>query len=152
MRRETRPGYANRLRTSRITCQRRAARRRTTAQDWGRLKAIVATGTLELGIDIGTIDEVILIQAPHSIASAIQRIGRAGHNVGDTSRATLVATHARDLLEMTVVGKAVLAEDLEAIAPIEQPLDVLTQVILSMTVKMTWSVDRIFDEGMKNFV
>ena len=53
---------------------------------------------------------------------------------------------------MTVVGKAVLAEDLEAIAPIEQPLDVLTQVILSMKVKMTWSVDRIFDEGMKNFV
>ena len=97
----------------------------------GRLKAIVATGTLELGIDTGTVDEVVLIQAPHSVASATQRIGRAGHNAGDISRATLITTHARDLLE--------------AITPIEQPLDALTQTILSMTVRAEWSIDQIFD-------
>ena len=64
----------------------------------GGLRAIVATSSLEMGIDIGSLDEVILIQAPHSVASAIQRIGRAGHNVGDVSRGRLLATHERDLL------------------------------------------------------
>ena len=111
----------------------------------GRLKAIVATGTLEMGIDVGSLDEVVLIQAPHSVASATQRIGRAGHSVGQTSRATLIAVHARDLLDIAVLGDAVIQGDLEDVVPLKQPLDVLTQVILSMTVEMEWSIDDVYD-------
>ena len=110
----------------------------------GRLKAIVATSTLEMGIDIGELDEVILVQAPHSVASATQRIGRAGHNVGDTSRGTLMATHARDLLELAVLGHLVITNDLEAVVPLEQPLDVLTQVILSMVIDEEWHLDDVY--------
>ena len=62
----------------------------------GSLKAIVATSSLEMGIDIGHLDEVILVQSPKSIHSAIQRIGRAGHNVGDASRGRIYPTFGRD--------------------------------------------------------
>ncbi len=111
----------------------------------GGLRAIVATSSLEMGIDIGSLDEVILIQAPHSVASAIQRIGRAGHNVGDVSRGRLLATHERDLLELTVLGRLILEGTLEDVLPMEQPLDVLTQVIVSMVIEEAWHPDQAYE-------
>ena len=66
----------------------------------GKLKAIVATGTLELGIDIGALDEVVLVQAPHSVSQAVQRIGRAGHQVGGESRGTLLPLDGLDFLHL----------------------------------------------------
>ncbi|MDA1193012.1 MAG: DEAD/DEAH box helicase, partial [Candidatus Poribacteria bacterium] len=78
----------------------------------GGLKAIVATGSLEMGIDIGALDEVVLIQAPNSISSAIQRVGRAGHQVGETSRATLYPTHPRNFLDAATLAPAILAKDI----------------------------------------
>jgi ATP-dependent Lhr-like helicase len=73
----------------------------------GELKAIVATSSLEMGIDVGSIDEVILISAPFSLSSAIQRVGRGGHNVGDISRSTLFPMFGNDMLRCAVASRAV---------------------------------------------
>jgi len=111
----------------------------------GQLKAIVATSSLELGIDIGELDEVLLVQTPFSIASTVQRLGRAGHGVGEISRGRLYPTHGRDFLEAAVVTRCVLDGDIEEIQPIRGALDVLAQVIASMTAHQTWKIDALFD-------
>jgi ATP-dependent helicase Lhr and Lhr-like helicase len=110
----------------------------------GLLKAIVATSSLELGIDIGDLDRVILIQTPPSISSAIQRIGRSGHSVGGLSRGLLYPTHGRDFLNAAVIAEGVMNQDIEAVRPIESPLDVLAQVIISMTGFEPWDRDELF--------
>jgi len=110
----------------------------------GELKAIVATSSLEMGIDIGSLDEVVLIQSPFSISSAIQRFGRAGHQVGEASRGALVPTHSRDFINAAVLTKAVIGQDIEAIEPVMCPLDVLAQVIISMTAMETWDIEELF--------
>ena len=107
----------------------------------GELKAIVATNSLEMGIDIGNLDEVVLVQSPPSLAASLQRIGRAGHNVGDTSRGALFPTHARDFLEAAAIANAVQAREIEPLKAIANPLDVLAQVLVSMTASETRTVD-----------
>ncbi len=110
----------------------------------GELKAIVATSSLELGIDIGDLDRVILIETPPSISSAIQRIGRSGHRVGGVSRGLLYPTHGRDFLSAAVIAKAVTNQDIESIRPVEAPLDVLAQTIISMVSLERWDLDDLF--------
>lgn len=117
----------------------------------GRLRAIVATNSLEMGIDIGALDEVVLIQSPNSIASAIQRVGRAGHRVGETSRATLFPTHPQDLLEATVLARNILQGNIEQANVVRCPLDVLAQVLISMTVTATWDLDELFSEVRRSY-
>ncbi len=109
----------------------------------GELKAIVATNSLELGIDIGALDQVVLIQTPRSISSAIQRVGRAGHGVGEVSRGLFYPTNGRDLLDAAVVARGILDQDIESVRPISAPLDVLAQVILSMVVAEPWNVEEL---------
>lgn len=111
----------------------------------GALRAIVATNSLELGIDVGAVDHVILIQSPPSVASTLQRVGRSGHAVGATSSGRLYPLHPRDLLQCTVSAEAALAGDLEPIRPVTGALDVLAQVLLSMTVATTWNLDELYD-------
>ncbi len=110
----------------------------------GELRAIVATNSLEMGIDIGSLDEVVLIQSPPSIASALQRVGRAGHRVGDVSRGTLFPTHAQDFVEAAALAECIEARDLEPLACIENPLDVLAQIIVSMSANQTWRLDDVY--------
>jgi ATP-dependent Lhr-like helicase len=110
----------------------------------GELKAIVATSSLELGIDIGAIDEVVLVQTPPSVVSTLQRIGRAGHGVGETSRARLMPLLGRDLLEAAVVARAVVDGDIEPIEPVADALDVLAQVLLSMVVAGDRTIDGLY--------
>ena len=110
----------------------------------GELRAIVATNSLELGIDIGALDEVILLQAPLSFSSAIQRIGRAGHRVGEVSRGALIPTDALDVLHSAVLAAGVLGQDIEAARPIMSPLDILAQIIVSMTGVETLEADRLY--------
>jgi ATP-dependent Lhr-like helicase len=112
----------------------------------GELRAIVATNSLELGIDIGTLDEVVLIQSPPSLSSAIQRIGRAGHRVGEVSRATLLPTHPQDFIEAAVLASGIVRHDIERTTPIDSPLDVLAQVIISMVSTETWDIDRLYGQ------
>ncbi len=98
----------------------------------GELKALVATSSLELGIDIGDLDEVVLVQAPPGFSSAVQRVGRAGHGVGQESRGRLFATHPRDVLDAAVLAPAVEARVCEPVRPPRSPLDVLAQVLVAM--------------------
>ena len=111
----------------------------------GELKAIVATSSLELGIDVGAIDEVVMVQTPPSVASTLQRLGRSGHGVGETSRGRLMPLLGRDLLEAAVVARCVLDGEIEDIEPISGALDVLAQIILSMVVADDWNTDELFE-------
>ncbi|MBN2319086.1 MAG: DEAD/DEAH box helicase [Acidobacteria bacterium] len=110
----------------------------------GALRGIVATNSLELGIDIGSLDTVLMIQTPFSVSSTIQRLGRAGHRVGEVSRGSIVPTHGSDFLAAAVMARAVLEEDIEEVVPIRGPLDVLTQVILSACVTRVWDIDALY--------
>ena len=111
----------------------------------GELKAIVATNSLELGIDIGKLDSVVLIQTPRSISSAIQRIGRSGHGVGEVSSGLLFPTNGMDFVSAAVVARAIADGDIEELHPVEAPLDLLAQIILSMALAEEWHLDDLYD-------
>jgi ATP-dependent Lhr-like helicase len=110
----------------------------------GELRAIVATNSLELGIDIGSLDQVVLIQTPRAVSSTLQRIGRSGHSVGETSSGLLFPTHGMDFVDAAVMARAVLEQDIEDARQVEAPLDVLAQVILSMTAMERWDIDDLY--------
>lgn len=93
----------------------------------GILRCVVATSSLELGIDMGEVDLVIQVEAPPSAASGLQRVGRAGHQVGEVSRAALFPKHRGDVLHTAVVTERMLAGQIEAIAVPQNPLDILAQ-------------------------
>ncbi len=110
----------------------------------GELKAIVATSSLELGIDVGELDEALMVQTPFNVTSALQRIGRAGHQVGEESRGVMFPTHGRDFLHAAVMARCVVDQDIEAIRPVMAPLDVLAQIVTSMTIVETWNLDALY--------
>ena len=110
----------------------------------GDLKAIVATSSLELGIDVGELDEALMVETPFNVTSALQRVGRAGHRVGEESRGIMFPIHGRDFLHAAVMARCIIDQDIESIEPIVGPLDVLTQVITSMTVTQTWNLDALY--------
>ncbi len=93
----------------------------------GILRCVVATSSLELGIDMGAVDLVIQVEAPPSAASGLQRVGRAGHQVGEISRAALFPKHRGDVLHTAIVTERMLAGKIEAIAVPRNPLDILAQ-------------------------
>ncbi len=110
----------------------------------GRLKAVVSSTSLELGIDIGYIDLVILIGSPKSINRALQRIGRAGHRLEDVSVGRIVVVDQDDLVECTVLVKDALSRRLDRIHIPKKPLDVLCQHIIGMALERKWKVDEAF--------
>ncbi|WP_291083695.1 DEAD/DEAH box helicase, partial [Dietzia sp. UBA5065] len=93
----------------------------------GRLRAVVATSSLELGIDMGAVDLVVQVESPPSVASGLQRVGRAGHQVGEVSRAVVFPKHRADLVHSAVTVERMLEGAIEALAVISNPLDVLAQ-------------------------
>src|SRR5262249_13431759 len=98
----------------------------------GNLPAIVATSSLELGIDMGAVDQVIQVEAPPSVASGIQRIGRASHHVGGVPSGVLVPKHKHDLLAGAAASAGIEAGDVEATTYPRNPLDVLSQQIVAI--------------------
>ncbi len=98
----------------------------------GRLPAVVATSSLELGIDMGAIDLVIQVEAPPSVASGLQRVGRAGHQVGAVSRGVLFPKFRGDLVQTAVTTERMLTGKIEALRVPSNPLDVLAQQIVAM--------------------
>jgi ATP-dependent helicase Lhr and Lhr-like helicase len=109
----------------------------------GRLPAVVATSSLELGIDMGAVDLVIQVESPPSVASGLQRTGRAGHNVGDISRGVIFPKYQGDLVQATVVAGRMRAGQIEELRMPRNPLDVLAQQIVAMTAMDDWSVDEV---------
>jgi ATP-dependent Lhr-like helicase len=107
----------------------------------GRLPAVVATSSLELGIDMGAIDLVVQVESPPSVASGLQRVGRAGHQVGAVSRGVLFPKFRSDLVTSAVVVERMRDGAIEALHVPANPLDVLAQQIVAMTAMDDWSVD-----------
>ena len=107
----------------------------------GRLPAVVATSSLELGIDMGAVNLVIQVESPPSVASGLQRTGRAGHNVGDVSRGVIFPKYQGDLVQAAVVARRMRGGQIESLAVPRNPLDVLAQQIVAMTALDDWSVD-----------
>ena len=111
----------------------------------GELDAIVATNSLEMGIDIGDLDEVIMVQSPPSVAATLQRIGRAGHRVNEVSCGCLYPSHAQDFVEAAALARAVAQRDIEPLQLLYNPLDVLAQIIIGMVANFERSVDSIYN-------
>ncbi len=109
----------------------------------GRLKAIVATSSLELGIDMGAVDLVLMVESPGAVARGLQRVGRAGHQVGAVSEGVLYPKHRGDLLEATVVGHGMRGGSVEPIRVPSNPLDVLAQQIVAMVANGPWPLDEL---------
>ncbi|MCT7660832.1 ATP-dependent helicase [Mycobacterium deserti] len=111
----------------------------------GRLKAVVATSSLELGIDMGAVDLVIQVEAPPSVASGLQRIGRAGHQVGEISQGVLFPKHRTDLIGCAVTVRRMLAGQIETMRVPANPLDVLAQHTVAACALEPLDADRWFD-------
>ncbi|MFL5643918.1 MAG: helicase-related protein, partial [Chloroflexota bacterium] len=107
----------------------------------GRLPALVATSSLELGIDMGAVDLVIQVESPTSVARGLQRVGRAGHQVGAPSKGVIFPKYRGDLLECAVVTRRMHEGAIETTRVPRNPLDVLAQQLVAMTVMDRWSVD-----------
>ncbi len=106
----------------------------------GKLKAIVSSTSLELGIDIGYIDLVIQLGSPKSIARLLQRVGRAGHKLHETSRGLLICDNPDDLIEDSVMAKKAMEHEIDSIKIIKNALDVLSQHIVGMSLEKRWNL------------
>lgn len=111
----------------------------------GVLRCVVATSSLELGIDMGAVDLVIQVEAPPSAASGLQRVGRAGHQVGEISRAALFPKHRGDVLHTAIVTERMLAGRIEAIQVPRNPLDILAQQTVAASALGAISVEEWFE-------
>ncbi|WP_234544879.1 ATP-dependent helicase [Streptomyces shenzhenensis] len=107
----------------------------------GRLPAVVATSSLELGIDMGAVDLVVQVESPPSVASGLQRVGRAGHQVGAVSTGVVFPKYRGDLVQAAVVTERMRTGSIESLRVPANPLDVLAQQLVAMTSLDTWQVD-----------
>ncbi|MFJ4902979.1 MULTISPECIES: DEAD/DEAH box helicase [unclassified Streptomyces] len=107
----------------------------------GRLPAVVATSSLELGIDMGAVDLVIQVESPPSVASGLQRVGRAGHQVGAVSTGVVFPKYRGDLVQAAVVTERMREGAIEALRIPSNPLDVLAQQLVAMVALDSWQVD-----------
>lgn len=106
----------------------------------GLLPCVVATSSLELGIDMGAVDLVVQVEAPPSVASGLQRVGRAGHQVGAVSRGVVFPKYRGDLVSCTVVAERMTAGAIESLRYPRNPLDVLAQHVVAMVALEPWTV------------
>ncbi|MGW0999896.1 DEAD/DEAH box helicase [Streptomyces sp. NPDC002520] len=107
----------------------------------GRLPAVVATSSLELGIDMGAVDLVVQVESPPSVASGLQRVGRAGHQVGAVSTGVVFPKYRGDLVQAAVVTERMRTGAIESLKVPANPLDVLAQQLVAMTALDTWQYD-----------
>jgi ATP-dependent Lhr-like helicase len=107
----------------------------------GELKVVVSSTSLELGIDIGYIDIVVLLSSPKSVSRLLQRIGRAGHHIRQISRGRLIVVDRDDLVECTVLAKAAMEKKIDRVKIPTNPLDVLAQQIVAMSIEDRWRIE-----------
>lgn len=113
----------------------------------GELRALVTTSSLELGIDVGSVDLVVQLQSPKRVSAALQRVGRAGHSLDEVSRGLFVPTHREDALEQLAIVEAMRAGDVEPTRVVQNALDVLAQLIVAMVAsdEPEWTSATLFD-------
>jgi ATP-dependent Lhr-like helicase len=111
----------------------------------GELKALVATSSLELGIDVGALDLVVQVQSPRNIAAGLQRVGRAGHQLSRVSKGRIVVTKGEELMEAAAVVRSIHERTLDRLVMPEAPLDVLAQQIVAAVAAESISVDALYD-------
>ncbi|WP_233121438.1 DEAD/DEAH box helicase [Tersicoccus sp. Bi-70] len=111
----------------------------------GRLRCVVATSSLELGIDMGAVDLVVQVESPPSVASGLQRVGRAGHQVGEISRGVLFPKHRGDLVNSAVTVERMVAGAIESLTIPANPLDILAQQTVAASALGTIDVEEWFD-------
>ncbi|MBE3597440.1 MAG: DEAD/DEAH box helicase [Limnochordaceae bacterium] len=104
----------------------------------GELKAVVATATLELGIDVGFIDLVVHVESPPEVSQGLQRVGRSGHAVHASAKGRILPKHPSDLLEAAACARAIARFDIEPLAPVRQPADVLAQFVAGAATIRPW--------------
>ena len=109
----------------------------------GRLPAVVATSSLELGIDMGAVDLVVQVESPPSVANGLQRVGRAGHQVGAVSKGVIFPKYRGDLVQTAVVAERMRGGEIEEMRYPRNPLDVLAQQIVAMVAMDEWTVDEL---------
>jgi ATP-dependent helicase Lhr and Lhr-like helicase len=109
----------------------------------GVVRGLIATSTLELGIDMGAVDLVLQVEAPPSVAAGIQRVGRAGHSVGEVSRGVVIPNFRGGLLESAAVVEGMLEGRIESTVVPRRPLDVLAQQVVAMCAMDEWRVDEL---------
>lgn len=110
----------------------------------GELRAVVCSTSLEMGIDIGSIDTVVMVSAPKGVARALQRIGRSGHSMGRTSHGVLVASNINDLAECAVTARMMEQRALEPVKIHDDPLDVLAQTLVGLAIFESVTPDETF--------
>ncbi len=119
---------------------------RTTVEELlksGQLPCLVATSSLELGIDMGAVDLVIQVESPKSVSRGLQRVGRAGHSLGEVSRGRIFPKFRADLLECAVVARRMREGAIEETVVPQNPLDVLAQHLVSMAALDEWEIDAV---------
>jgi ATP-dependent Lhr-like helicase len=109
----------------------------------GQLPCLVATSSLELGIDMGAVDLVIQVESPKSVTRGLQRIGRAGHRMGEVSKGRIFPKYRGDLLECAVVARRMREAEIEETVIPQNPLDVLAQHLVSIAAQEEWEVDEV---------
>jgi ATP-dependent helicase Lhr and Lhr-like helicase len=109
----------------------------------GQLPCLVATSSLELGIDMGAVDLVIQVESPKSVSRGLQRVGRAGHSLGEVSRGRIFPKFRADLLECAVVARRMREGAIEETVIPQNPLDVLAQHLVSMAALDEWEIDEV---------
>src|SRR5215203_2730711 len=109
----------------------------------GQLPCLVATSSLELGIDMGAVDLVIQVESPKSVTRGLQRIGRAGHRMGEVSKGRIFPKYRGDLLECAVVARRMREAQIEETTIPQNPLDVLAQHLVSIAAHKEWEVDEV---------
>ncbi len=117
----------------------------------GKLKVVVCSTSLELGIDIGFIDLVIMLGSPKSSARALQRIGRAGHRLHETAKGRFIVMDRDDLVECSVIQKEMLERKINKIRFPKNALDVLSQQIFGMAIYKIWDIEKIFSLIRKSY-
>src|SRR5256714_645533 len=117
----------------------------------GKLKAAVSSTSLELGIDIGYIDLVVQIGSPKSVAKGLQRIGRAGHAYGETATGRMIAFEPWDLMECATLAKAAYDNRIDRVEIPHNPLDVLAQALVAMSLEKRWGVDEAFELARRSY-
>jgi len=111
----------------------------------GQLRVVVSSTSLELGIDIGYIDLVVLLSSPKSVSRLLQRIGRAGHHISQISKGRIIVVDRDDLVECTVLAKSALDRQIDNVRIPMNPLDVLAQQLVGMSIDQKWNLEEAYE-------